>query len=750
MDILNYLDRSFFEIIRNLFGIDDIKSIPKIKTKRSLISKHKQCNSIVSLTSHPPRINTAWMAIMSIYKQTLLPSRVVLNLASEDFPKGLESLPNTLKYLHSNKGLEIVFTENFKVATKLIPTLKRFQQSTIITIDDDRIYNENFIKSLWEEHLLYPKDIISTSARKYIFVEGKCYGRPDMEIKPKIDYLLQSYLYNTCDFGIFEGFAGVLYPPESLDREVFNFNNFKVLTPFADDIWFQAMAIKNNTKVRGLNRDIITRFEDLRWPKEIEGTQKTGLYHQHLKANNIMCYRVLYYYDLLDKVGIPKISRGFTCEGCKRKVKLYKPNEKLTVKIEGRITGLDPKGPKPCCVCLNSHRKKVLCIGNYDYGNIGDEVYKLVIDKYLDKSFKRVFISDVCRINEDKKYIEMNSKEEDYEFDVLIIGGGGIIKDYNPVKNSIGYYIERAISAKKPYFFVSCGLQTNISDPSIEQVKNILGYNMERYLQNASYIWVRSIKDLMLLNQAVPDIYHKIDALPDLGYLYSKMIGAEAVSKKNKKYITLLQTGSASVENEYVRDLLCSGKPEKELIVINMGGSENPEKTNDYKEFNLFSQKVKEYFPKAKVFMGDSISPELKDFRYSNVETRESDITPEKVVEYISKSHMVITGRYHGYVFSKSLGIDTEAPISTYKINAEKHNYNISESCDPSFQLENIKNFVNNNGGCVCDFPQKWDEDTRNTHIIQVNSEHNLPIQHVQSMDNNTIWKLLTGIKRSY
>lgn len=741
MDIFNYLDRSFFEIIKNLFGIDDIDTLPKIKSKRSTISKYKQCNVIVSLTSHPPRINTAWMAIMSIYKQTQLPSRVVLNLASEDFPKGIDSLPNTLKYLHLHKGLEIVFTENYKVATKLIPTLKRFQRDTIITIDDDRIYNENFIKLLWEEHLKYPKDIISTSARKYIFVEGKCYGRPDLGTNPKIDYLLQSYLYNTCDFGIFEGFAGVLYPAESLDREVFNFNNFKVLTPFADDIWFQAMAIKNNTKVRGLSHDILSRFEDLKWPKEIDGTQKTGLYHRHLKANNIMCYRTLYYYDLLDKLGIPKIKRGFTCEGCKRKIKLYKPNEKLSVKTEGQI--------KPCCVCLNSHRKKVLCIGNYDYGNIGDEVYKLVIDKYLDSSFKRVFISDTFRVNKDKKYIEMNSKEEDYDFDILIIGGGGIIKDYNPIKNSIGYYIERAISMKKPYFFVSCGLQTSISDPSIDQVKNILGDNMERYLHSASYIWVRSIKDLMLLNQAVSDIYHKIDALPDLGYLYPKMVGVETVSKKNKKYITLLQTGSASVENEYVRDLLRC-KPEKELIVINMGGSENPEKSQDYKEFNLFSQKVKEYFPKAKVFMGDSISPELKNLRYSKDKTRESDITSEKVVEYISKSHMVITGRYHGYVFAKSLGIDTEAPISTYKINAEKHNYNISESCDPSFQLENIKNFVNNNGGCVTDFPQKWDEDTRNTHIVQVNSEHNLPIQHVQSMDNNTIWKMLTGIKRSY
>lgn len=716
-------------------GVKDIKlfEIP-------LLNSHNNNNLIVSLTSHPPRIDTAWIAIVSIYNQTLLPSKIVLNLASEDFPKGLESLPQTLRYLNAHKGLEIVFTKNYKVATKLIPTLERYQTHTIITIDDDRIYNPNLLNLLYIEHLKHPKDIISTSARKYIFVEGKCYGRPDEEANPKIDYLLQSYLYDSSDYGIFEGFAGVLYPPEALDKEVFNFNNFKVLTPYADDIWFQAMAIKNNTKVRGLSHSLLNRYDDLRWAKEIDGTQKTGLYHNHLKANDIMCYRVLYYYDLLDKLGIPKI-KIFTCEGCKRKVKLYKPNEKLVVKIEGRI--------KPCKICLNSHRKKVLCIGNYDYGNIGDEVYKLVIDKYLDSAFKRVFISDTFRINKDKKYIEMSSPQEDYDFDILIIGGGGIIKDYGTTegcsKNSIAYYIERAISAKKPYFFVSCGLQTSISDPTVEQTKNILG-NTLGYLQKASYIWVRSIKDLMLLNQAVPDIYHKIDALPDLGYLYPKMIDA-TVSKKNKKYITLLQTGSASVENEYVRDLL-SGKPEKDLIVINMGGSENPTQSKDFKEYNLFSQKVKEYFPKAKVFMGDSISKELKDFRYAKDNTRESDISPEKVVEYISKSNLVITGRYHGYVFAKSLGIDVEAPISTYKIISEKQNYNISESCDPSFQLENIKNFVDNNGGCVKDFPQKWDDDTRNTHIVLANLDHNIHISHLQSMDNNTIWKLLVGIKR--
>ena len=40
MDIFNNLDNYFFEMIKNLFGIDDLNLIPKIKTRPSYKSKY--------------------------------------------------------------------------------------------------------------------------------------------------------------------------------------------------------------------------------------------------------------------------------------------------------------------------------------------------------------------------------------------------------------------------------------------------------------------------------------------------------------------------------------------------------------------------------------------------------------------------------------------------------------------------------------------------------------------------------------
>ena len=43
------------------------------------------------------------------------------------------------------------------------------------------------------------------------------------------------------------GYGGVLYPPGAFDEEVFNEKVFMRLCPYADDIWFFAMALKKGT-----------------------------------------------------------------------------------------------------------------------------------------------------------------------------------------------------------------------------------------------------------------------------------------------------------------------------------------------------------------------------------------------------------------------------------------------------------------------------------------------------------------------
>jgi len=716
-----WFDRDLF---KGFFG-DSLEVLEGFFVLAKHSKSEKSEDVVVSMTSHPPRINSTWLSLFSILRQDVRPDHVILYLAEEDFPQKL--LPPSIGFL-KRLGLEVRFSQkNYKVATKLLPALQDFPKSTIITADDDRIYAQGWLRSLLEAHKNHPQNIISPSARKIVYVEGNTYGKPDEKCFPHIDYLLQSPLYDGEAFGIFEGFSGVLYPPRALSSEVFNFDTFRALTPYADDVWFQTMAILAGTKVRGLNSDLTSQF---RSPEEIPGTQDSGLFHKHLRANDWMFYRALCYYGLLEKVGIPVIKQPI-CSACQRKIKVYKPGAEIKPhNFEA--------GKLECSTCLNTHRKKVLVVGAGGYGNIGDDIYPLVIRQILGDKFKLAFAPDTARLSKKGQLLEMNSQEGDFPFDALIIGGGGILKDFSP-KGAIRYYIERAKDQEKPYFFVSTGIQTHLKDPSDEDVRGVLGESAS-FLQSANLVFVRSNQDAQLLRSVLGhDIAHKLKVSPDLGYSYPKLLNV--TSSPHKKYVTLIQTGSASVRSEHVRKLIKSAmkkNPSLKLVVMNWGGSEDPRKPEDFQEFGLFAREVSQYYPEAKVYMGNSISPDLKAFRYSQFKTRESDLTPEKAVKIVSKSELVITGRYHGLVIARALGIPYQTAISTFKIiSEEESSLDISQS---HIQLEKVGDYLLRNGAAMKS-PQLWQEEDRNSFIVRYAEEFGLPVPHVQSMANKQIWE---------
>ena len=122
---------------------------------------------------------------------------------------------------------------------QITPHSQRYPEAVIITIDDDRVYHPDFCELLWKEHLKSKHAIICPVARVY--------GRDNFDYNC-LNYFNGAFLVELDAFGVFEGFAGVLYPPHALHLDVFNFDLFKMLTPYAYDIWFQIMALKNNIR----------------------------------------------------------------------------------------------------------------------------------------------------------------------------------------------------------------------------------------------------------------------------------------------------------------------------------------------------------------------------------------------------------------------------------------------------------------------------------------------------------------------
>lgn len=201
--------------------------------------KYGGSEAIVSLTTHGKRIYDVHAAIESIMQGSVKPNRIVL-WVSEDYRKII--LPLTLQK-QMERGLEIRYCKDIRSYTKLIPALKEYPKASIITIDDDIIYPHDLLECLIDAHIKYPECICANWIREF-----------PRELEEKYISLLKwPQLFDTDEISerfFFEGFAGVLYPPHSLDAEVFNESVFLDICKNADDVWFNAMALKAGTKVK--------------------------------------------------------------------------------------------------------------------------------------------------------------------------------------------------------------------------------------------------------------------------------------------------------------------------------------------------------------------------------------------------------------------------------------------------------------------------------------------------------------------
>ncbi|NKI32916.1 zinc-binding alcohol dehydrogenase [Croceivirga thetidis] len=220
------------ELPISLFQEINLGYIPPQK----LISKKEILPVIVSLTTIMPRLKKAHLVIRSILNQDQIPEKIILNINTN-----LEAhIPKSLRKLEGER-FEIHYSEMDCPHMKLIPTLKRFPNKTIVTCDDDLYYQKNWLSYLYEQHLEHPKNIVSNQSRIISF-------------SPKGDLLPYKEWPTIFDASIKTksllpiGSSGTIYPPKALNERVFDEALFQELAPKADDLWFKAMSLMNNTE----------------------------------------------------------------------------------------------------------------------------------------------------------------------------------------------------------------------------------------------------------------------------------------------------------------------------------------------------------------------------------------------------------------------------------------------------------------------------------------------------------------------
>lgn len=241
---------------------------------------------VVSLTSYPPRINTVWQTLRSIFSQSYLPDKIVLYLAKSDFPHREQDLPSSLTDMLWH-DFEIRWVDvDLKPHKKWYWAFRDFKNDLVITIDDDLIYRRAMIEELVEAYHNHPQAVVASRTHLIMFDDKdalKPYNQWILEAgyaHPKLVGVESQRLFATTG-------AGTLFDPSLFPEWVFDRTLIEQYCLFADDIWLKAVEVAAGIPVvAATNEQLLTYVPD---------TQEVALAHQNLGngGNDIVLSQLL-------------------------------------------------------------------------------------------------------------------------------------------------------------------------------------------------------------------------------------------------------------------------------------------------------------------------------------------------------------------------------------------------------------------------------------------------------------------------
>jgi hypothetical protein len=301
MKILNRIKRKAIKGFNNAYLLDKIveqKTAYHVRAEKladnALYSAEKGVgnfddkngNIIVSLTTHSKRIHDVYLVIESLLNQTLKPNKIILWLAEDEFNE--HTIPLILKRQQA-RGLEICFCKDLKSYKKLIPTLEKYPDSIVITVDDDVIYPFAMIENLYKDYLQDAQCIYYGRGHKMTWNGKGC-------LQPYRNWIFEYDGEEKSLINFPTGHGGVLYPPRCFHENILREDLFMKLAPTADDVWFKAMtALKGFPCKKSFCNGSCT---------DIEKNQDIALFHNNLNNNlNDVCIKQVFdYYDLWGKL----------------------------------------------------------------------------------------------------------------------------------------------------------------------------------------------------------------------------------------------------------------------------------------------------------------------------------------------------------------------------------------------------------------------------------------------------------------
>ncbi|MFC3853186.1 glycosyltransferase [Salinispirillum marinum] len=233
------------EFLPSLIKMARLKQLDPVKLNQE---GEQDVPVIVSCTSIPSRFHVLDKTVRSVLNQSCPPKKMLLWLHE----RHKNSLPKSLLNMQGHK-FEIRFTELDSPHCKLVPTLLAYPKDIIVTCDDDLIYEDSWLETLYKSHKEHNNDIIAHIARVIRY--------DDHGITQPYRTWSQERQANTSHNALIPmGYGGVLYPSGSLPQMATDTQLYNQLAPKADDLWFKAMSTLNGTKSRTTSESVASPY----------------------------------------------------------------------------------------------------------------------------------------------------------------------------------------------------------------------------------------------------------------------------------------------------------------------------------------------------------------------------------------------------------------------------------------------------------------------------------------------------------
>ena len=239
---------------------------------------------IVSMTSWPPRYQSAAIAMKSIVQQCdegKLCDRVMFALVlSEDECCSAYARQDACELMDKMDalGVEVIIDKgNIRSHKKLLPTLEKYPGNPILVVDDDIQQEHGWLRTFIADNDAHPEEIIYGNATSRVKVECDRI----IEDRGVVAQIMSKPGQPSIDLKPANGAAGTLYPAHTFtDARFFNRELFMRLSPTSDETWQWAFAVMADKQYRCLSAHNI--------PNTLGADQQHALYNiNRYKYNEI-------------------------------------------------------------------------------------------------------------------------------------------------------------------------------------------------------------------------------------------------------------------------------------------------------------------------------------------------------------------------------------------------------------------------------------------------------------------------------